>query len=454
MMFFFKVKDFTRMIVLLIILAFSQMTLANSSEDDLLNSNPSNPFQVTVLENAKLSSDPNQEATTSHLHNNIQDNYPLGATLKVGLYPWVPRVKQFENVVKKVWEEQGDPNVELVFVSDEVWDGGYSLAPPNDLDVFVFDAIFLEYFHARGYLDAIEEHEIEALSDILPYAIEGSRIGGKLFGIPQLGCTNMLFYRKNDIALAKARTLNEISRILGQCPYTGLTPPPNTGLLLDLSGGTTNATLYLEAVMDINGEYTSTPQLPRMNQLNRKAIAHLQKVLSMANKRQAKSDYFKNPYQRASWFGKGFGRALIGFTESMSAMEVTQYQVDFKLMPLGNNPKEDIALFYVDLVGVNALSAKRGMRRAAIQLANLLASEAVMVPSLSPNYPTDSPQYLMPVRRSVFSKLWNYPLYRKMYRLIKHKEPKMFKIGADSRIWLNQNKQAIQDKIFDIQVCH
>jgi thiamine pyridinylase len=435
MMFSIKVKDFRRkLIVLLMMVGLSETILANSTQ----NSEQSNPLQ----------------ATTTDLLNNADEANPVQATLKVGLYPWVPRVKQFQYVIQKVWEERGVPGVELAFVSHEVWDGGYAIDPPDDLDVFVFDALFLHYFQAQGYLAAIEDEEIDDLSDILPYAVEGSRIKGKLFGIPQLACTNLLFYRKNDRELAKAKTLDEISRILGQCPYTGVTPPPQTGLLVDLSGETTNASLYLEAVMDIKGEYTPVPQLPTIDQLNPQAIFYLQKVLGMASKRQASSDYFENPYERASWFGKGFGRALIGFTESMSAMGVNQYQVDFKLMPLANNPKEDIALFYVDLVGINALVAKRGLRKAAIQLGVLLASEEVMEHSLVPSHPTESPQYLMPVRRSVFSKLWHYPLYRKMYRFVKNQNPRMFKIGKQSRQWLNHTKSAIQDKIFDTQVCN
>ncbi|MEK8016817.1 MAG: thiamine pyridinylase [Candidatus Parabeggiatoa sp.] len=438
MMFSIKVKDFRRLVVLLMIVGLSETILANSTEDQLPNSEPSNSLQ----------------ATTTDLLNKAEDSNPVQATLKVGLYPLVPRIKQFEIVIQKVWEERGVPGVELAFVSHEVWDGGYAIDPPDDLDVFVFDALFLQYFQTQGYLAAIEDEEIEALSDILPYALEGSRIKGKLFGIPQLGCTNLLFYRKNDRDLAKARTLDEISGILGKCPYTGVTPPPETGLMVDLSGSTTNASLYLETVMDIKGEYTPVPQLPTVDQLNPQAIFHLQKVLGMANKRQASSDYFENPYQRASWFGKGFGRAVIGFTESMSAMGVNQYQIDFKLMPLANNPKEDVPLFYVDMVGINALVAKRGLQKAAIQLANLLASQEVIVQSLVPSHPTESPQYLMPVRRSVFSKLWHYPLYRKMYRLVKNKNPRMFKIGDQSRQWLNHTKRAIQDKIFDIQVCN
>jgi len=218
-MFSIKVKDFRRrLIVLLIIVGLSETILANSTQ----NSEQSNPLQ----------------ATTTDLLNNADEANPVQATLKVGLYPWVPRVKQFQYVIQKVWEERGVPGVELAFVSHEVWDGGYAIDPPDDLDVFVFDALFLHYFQAQGYLAAIEDEEIDDLSDILPYAVEGSRIKGKLFGIPQLACTNLLFYRKNDRELAKAKTLDEISRILGQCPYTGVTPPPQTGLLVDLSGET------------------------------------------------------------------------------------------------------------------------------------------------------------------------------------------------------------------------
>lgn len=43
-------------------------------------------------------------------------------TLKVGLYPYVPRLNQFKTVITREWQK-AQPNVPLVWADD--WDGGY-----------------------------------------------------------------------------------------------------------------------------------------------------------------------------------------------------------------------------------------------------------------------------------------------------------------------------------------
>ncbi len=61
--------------------------------------------------------------------------------LSVALYPYVPDIKIFKTAVQSVWENL-HPDVKLNFIS---WDC-YSDDPPENLDVFVFDAIFLHDF--------------------------------------------------------------------------------------------------------------------------------------------------------------------------------------------------------------------------------------------------------------------------------------------------------------------
>jgi thiamine pyridinylase len=209
--------------------------------------------------------------------------YSLATTIKVGLYPGVPRLDQFKEVVAAAWKAQ-EPNVVLEFVD---WDGGYKHDPPKDMDVFVFDAIFLTYFQASNFLSPIKDNEVRNLSDFVNYAIEGARIKGQLYGIPQLGCTNVLFYRKSDKALAKAKTLQDIFQTIGQCPFQGRIPPEDVGMIVDLSGGTTSACLYLDTVQDLNGVYTPYPLLPPAAEADQHAIKNLQLILKMANKEHA-----------------------------------------------------------------------------------------------------------------------------------------------------------------------
>ena len=379
----------------------------------------------------------------------VSDVTAAGTTgLSVALYPYVPRPDQFQTVLNAAWTE-AEPNVELTFVD---WDC-YSSDPPPDLDVFVFDAIYLDYFQSQGFLTPIATSEIHNPGDFLPYALAGSEINGRHYTIPQLGCANILFYRQGDQALAAATTLSDVVATLGECTYSGEVPPPGTGLLVDLAGGTTNSCLYLDATEDIYGTYTSAPPLPPTSaQIDSWPIQNLQQLVRMASVPQARYSG-DNPYQRGVWFGEGKGRALIGFTESMSAMgDQGQATVAFKLMPLADR---GVSLFYSDLIGINAqLANQPHKRQLAIKLANLMASTEVMIASFGPTPTADFPQYLMPTRRSVFEDLSRqYPLYGEMYRMVQTSDPHLFRIGPQSKPWLAEMKDSIRDAVYAAPSC-
>jgi len=364
-------------------------------------------------------------------------------TISVAIYPYVPRPQQFTAAISEAWQSQ-EPGVELKFVE---WDC-YSEDPLPDLDVFVFDAIFLDNFQSRGFLDPIAADEVVDAGDLLPYALEGSYVDGTLYGIPQLGCGSILFYRKDDAALAAADNLGEVEDAIGECTYQGLTPPQNVGLMVDLSGGTTDAALYLEAVQDIYGTYTTDPPLPPdASKINSWSIQNLQKLLRMASVQQA--NYSGEPYQRASWFGnEGLGRATVGFTEAMSAMgESGRESVAFKLMPLSN--RTGVSLFYADIIGINPSTSASGKRDLALKLANLMASTSVMVSSINATAQDDYPQYLMPTRTSIFQEMEKqFPLYGEMHHLVTDNTPELFRFGPTSRDWLSAMKSKIRDEIF------
>lgn len=59
-------------------------------------------------------------------------------TLNVALYGYVPDTERFEKAVQESWEK-AEPNVTLNFVN---WDC-YEEEPTENVDVFVFDAIYL-----------------------------------------------------------------------------------------------------------------------------------------------------------------------------------------------------------------------------------------------------------------------------------------------------------------------
>jgi thiamine pyridinylase len=369
-------------------------------------------------------------------------------TLNVALYKYVPRLDQFKQEITAAWTKSHS-DVTLNFVD---WDC-YSDDPPSNLDVFVFDAVFLDYFVNKGYLARLDPKDIDYPNDFVPYALNDSKLGGFNYAIPQLGCGDILFYHQGDKALEQAKTLSDVYRAIQDCSNTCIPPncsgPASSNLLVDLSGGTTDSCFYVETSEHINGVYNPTPPLPPAGNLDSRVIANLKKLVSMACKDRATYsppvDYFW-----AGWFGKGFGRATVGFTESMSAMGEARKGVAFKLLPLAE--ENDVHLFYSDLVGINASVTDPERKAASLKLANLMTSQDVLVNSIgvgsTKTYP--APQFLMPVRWSVFSRLMKQdPLYVQMFALAAENNPRLFRLGPDARLWIKNTKAAIKQSIFN-----
>src|SRR5262249_37871846 len=150
--------------------------------------------------------------------------------------------------------QQVQPGVQLNFINNlSVWDGGYNLDPPASADVYVFDAMFFDQFRANNFLVSMAPNEVQDAADFLPYARNAVMVSGNYYAIPQLGCGNFLFYNVNDQAIANATTLGQLQSALNQCTYTSEIPPDRRGLMLDMAGKTTNATLYLDIAHSVNG---------------------------------------------------------------------------------------------------------------------------------------------------------------------------------------------------------
>lgn len=373
-----------------------------------------------------------------------------GTTLVVALYPYVPRVQQFQDAITTAWARV-QPDVSLTFLSAQDWDGGYSKNPPSNADVYVFDAMFFEFFRSQGWLEPMSAGEITNLSDFVPYAINGVKVGANYYAIPQLGCANILFYQQSDAPLANATTLSDIKNALSQCTYTSQIPPDRRGLMIDMAGGTTNASLYLDAVHSVTGQYP--PPLPwNESQINQTAMNNMRLLLAVASYENGTTDVSAS-YQRGTWFSNGWGRAVVGYTESMSAMsEQTLAGIGFKVLPLSDNDQS--AMFYADVIGVNTTTRQRGTRNLAVQLANVMASRTTMVASIGPSN-GNPPQYLMATRTSVFQTLAeSFPLYDRMYRLITDNNPVMFSINNQSRDWLTAMKNTIRTDARKNYPCH
>jgi|GEM_PF-887710 len=396
---------------------------------------PNNSASVAVLE-----PELEREATT-------EPKDVVGVTtINVAIYPYVPDPDYFKLLIQGAWS---DPSTVLNFVNYDC----YSSDPPSSVDVFAYDCIFLTHLAAQGYLRPIKLSEIKNSSDFLSYALPGTEYLGNYYGIPQLGCANILFYRSGDIGLPGVKTLKDLYGILGPATYTWPRPPkcavtsPSScqGFMMDFSGGTTCACLYVAAAQSYYDSYTIDPKLPSASNLDPAVMPNLWNMVKMAGPAQA-SRVDSTPYERGLWFGQDTARAMVGFTESMSQMGSTSNTVSFMPMPLGGTPSFN--MFYVDAVGINSSVVGTSKETAAVELANLMTSSALLSKCFAGRA---NPQYLMPLRNSIFSTLAStLPQYGKMYSVVTTSNPKTLRLGLAARNWLKSNKDGIRQEILSL----
>ncbi|GAA0738299.1 thiamine pyridinylase [Clostridium oceanicum] len=359
-------------------------------------------------------------------------------TLNVALYGYVPDSIRFKKAVQNEWNKK-EPNIKLNFVD---WDC-YSEDPPKDLDVFVFDAIYLSRFIKQGYLSEISKEDIKNKNDIIPFAMKGCTEKGSAYAIPQIICTNLLYSRKGDMDIEKVNSVFDLYDKLGKNKSEDIIPDDNKGLLFDMSGGTSKVCMYLDSLIDTTQEYTKFSSLPNVNEIDADSTRSLSLLQSMAGKEQA--NYWpenNDAYIRAKWFMNGKGRAYIGYTEAMSNMKEFVNDINFKTISLSRN--SDIPIFYGDVVGINSSITNLYKKEKAIELANIVADEKTMVNAVSPDENNKYPQYLLPARKSVYHDLESkYPVYGNLYKIANKSNNKLFRVGPDIREWLKEAKKVI-----------
>lgn len=367
-------------------------------------------------------------------------------TLKLGLYPYVPRVEQFKKVIEDKWAAL-DNGIELeVITNPDIWDGGYN-TDPGDLDVFVFDALFLNKYRAANLLTALSSADINpgGLDDFVPYAIDGVKNGdGTYAAIPLLGCTNVLFYKKG-LGIEAANTFDKVRDIVKTCKYTGVVPgqSPHNGMMLDIAGKTTNATYYVATQYAMNGTYP----FPTPASISSNVTDRMRSLMTMSSYENGTADSLAS-YQRGIWFGQGYGNSFVGFTESMwGVAKGNNNQLPdnfgFKPLPLWNAGETTNPIFYADVIGVNATGDNIADAK---KLAALLGSKDVVVASSTGvGQAGGVPQYLLLTLESAFDELaTSYPVYADMKTMASNPNIKMFTLSDSLYEWFNSNKTTIR----------
>lgn len=360
--------------------------------------------------------------------------------LNVALYNYVPDLERFKQVVETEWQKV-EPNIKLNFVE---WDC-YESMPSDNLDVFVFDSIYLKDFFNGGYLLPLSENDINNKEDILDYALAGCKIDSSYYGIPQIMCTNLLFYRKDDDEIAQQNTVRGLYDVIGDRKTSDVIPEPGEGLLIDMSGGTTKSCQYIDTFVDHSQVYNGYYQLTETPNFNTEAMDYLKLLVKMGGKSQVEYYSDDEPYIRADWFKNGHGRASIGYAESMAVMGDFINEIDFKLFSLCEH--NNIPLFYCDIVSINSKIGDK--KDAAIKLANVITAAETMITAVATNEINKYPQYLLPARNSVYEELAkDFKVYEKLHKIVKIDNGELFLISPNVNDWISTNKGRLKEVLF------
>lgn len=375
----------------------------------------------------------NEAAQAADSSSEINDSI----TLSVALFPYVPDVEYFEKVITDAWKSVAShDNVTLEFYTD--WDCYESAEIPDEYDVVIFDAIFLRAYAEKGELLAINESDINNYEDILPFVRDGLQIDGKTYGIPEMICANLFFYRSEDTDVAQAGNVDKLYEVMGSYEYTQAKPEQGKGLIVDMSSGTGNICLYLDAIIDEKAVYSDFKEMPDLNHIDEAAVQSLNELILMTGTIGA---YYETSgsYDRSGWFGSGCGRAYIGYSESMAEMGALD---NVKVSTLSLADREDIPLFYVDVAALNSnLSTDERKKEAALELLNVITESNVITQTIKRNHDC---QFILPARSSCYLALkQDFPIYEQLETIVNKNNNHVFLMGTDAHTYITEAKKIL-----------
>jgi len=360
--------------------------------------------------------------------------------LKVAIHPYMPRGEQFKKVLQKHWDAM-HTGVTIKFTDFNF----YKEDPAPDVDVFVFDVFFINYFKSKNYIHSIPATKVKDTLDFMDYAWNGCKINGIVYGIPYLGCQYVYFYRADDKELDRDMGLNEFYSIIGPSTTTETRPEEGKGLLVDMSEPVARTFYYFNAVMNASNAQTANPSLPPVNHLDTIAIKNLRTIAQMGSYGQVSDSTLL--MQRIKWFTEGYGRAMVGWTELLEFFPDDKIQnYKFRIMPLSNNIPDKNA-YPLDVVAISA-HIDNSLLTAATRLANLMASREILFESMNGTPETPSPQFLIPVRKSLMRQLVSvHPQYIQIANLLDKHPAFPFQLGEGSRKWISVSRRQLETQI-------
>lgn len=333
------------------------------------------------------------------------------------LYPYLRNIEDLQTAVETTWKEI-DPSVELVYVDYNCYK-----ETPDSIDVFFYDVYRESELISLGYLQPINEDDINDVEDILLFALEGISDEGALYGIPALLCADFLIYGKEDSVLSECISIDDL------IDQNYLIAADESNIVY----------YYLETLMDCYGtaDYIKDSEISNIDETAKNKTESLFSICEPKILGEG-TDAAVNAFNEDEISG------YIGFSESMAGISDIS-GVGIKQISFYGDKNTEV--FYCDAVGINS-SVKPGSREyeKCLELANYLASgEYVGKICLSNN----EVQYYLPARLSVFNELSSdYPLYDTLKAAVL-KGDGLFRLGNDANVEKEKLEKLLIDQFLE-----
>ena len=333
-------------------------------------------------------------------------------SISVAIFPNLPDLDLAQNILAEMWAEI-EPDVALEFV---YWNC-YSDPYPEEIDVISFDALFMDYMVENNYIQPMDINSVNNTTGILPFAMDGARYNGDLYGLPFLACSYFLVHYAEDEEMCQVQNFGDLYDLLMQRKEVYY----NDGLYLSYSDYV--ATLYLDALMDYNGTYTTYDEAPSVSPPKRAVSQRMSQIKAM----MPESGNYGRGQDFRIRFARGEGSAVYSYSESMYYMQDILDQLTIRSISYFNN--ENIPLYFADIACVGAHVDNPLKKELCNKLINLLASVEYQQELC---YGSGDVQYLLPAREQVYiSAMRKYPMYGTLYDLVTDENNRIFRFGAD-----------------------
>lgn len=365
-------------------------------------------------------------------------------SLRVSLYPYIPDAASAYLAIKQAFEAR-HPDVRLkISLNPNYYDhepdkGGILF---EDADVYEFDSVFLMDFIKRRKIKPVGSSWWPGAESLLPFARTAASPNGVMWGMPHWVCGNFLVYKDGDTALESVKTLGDLERVIGP------SPPATRSLLIDLKGKSTLGEMYLDALMDRYGSREVALSHTDPANIDQAAVSVMSRSLALAAPGFARDDdYHDTTGFYARQFARGYGRALVGYseqlyhvlTESASSCRKNEgclkhSEIRIAEWPIADEGSRPIS--WVDMFGISA-KAHGKKQRDAENFIRFMMEPSTYKLFLIPGW-GQAPRYLLPARDDLYRDpeiLKGAPLYASFRERIDRATP-ITDVGLNERLRL------------------